>query len=224
MSNVRNFQLSFRLHSRRETGSRHGKSQLEKRACDLGWACSGATPSASSTPGPGAGSMMVSAAPRASSCSRAGGTGSPLLCGYLQSADRALLRLAGPTVDQNLVQSTQLEYLRTTYSLPRRLLWLGGRVSTGPHGSSRQGKLKVESLSPVPSAQPLIYHHSNSSDSPSTLMSLFTWSSRKTDVALGGTRITVEFIKELANIIPAHCVSPIVGAALKMIDMIEVRF
>lgn len=54
-------------------------------------------------------------------------------------------------------------------------------------------------------------------------MSFLKWSSNKTDVTLECTKITLEFVRELASLVPAKCVGPIAGAALKLIDMIQVR-
>lgn len=45
----------------------------------------------------------------------------------------------------------------------------------------------------------------------------------KPEITLGGTKVLLEIIKELAAAIPADCVGPVVGATLKIIEMVEVR-
>lgn len=55
-------------------------------------------------------------------------------------------------------------------------------------------------------------------------MQTFKWSGKRNDVALGGSKITLQLLRELADLIPADCVGPIIGAALKIIEIIEARF
>lgn len=44
----------------------------------------------------------------------------------------------------------------------------------------------------------------------------------KTGAALGATKNTLQVFKEVASLVPADCVGPVVGAALKIIEMVEV--
>lgn len=53
-------------------------------------------------------------------------------------------------------------------------------------------------------------------------MGPLTGSSKKIDAALSGTKIPLDIVKELADLIPADCVGPILGVTLKIIEMIEV--
>lgn len=48
--------------------------------------------------------------------------------------------------------------------------------------------------------------------------------SKKTTVIRGGTLITLGLLRELAGLIQADCVGPIVGTALKIIEIVEVKF
>lgn len=47
------------------------------------------------------------------------------------------------------------------------------------------------------------------------------WSGKKTDAIIGGTKISLQFVKELASAIPAPCVGAAAGAALKLIEILE---
>lgn len=53
-------------------------------------------------------------------------------------------------------------------------------------------------------------------------MRLFKRSEKKADVALGGAKITLQLVKELADLIPMDCVGPIIGAALTIMEAVEV--
>lgn len=48
------------------------------------------------------------------------------------------------------------------------------------------------------------------------------WSNKKADVALSATKIPLETVKELADLVPIDFVGPILGLALKIVEMIEV--
>lgn len=46
-------------------------------------------------------------------------------------------------------------------------------------------------------------------------------SENQTDVALSSTKTTLEIVKELTDLIPADCVGPIIGAAVKIIEVVQ---
>lgn len=48
------------------------------------------------------------------------------------------------------------------------------------------------------------------------------WLRRDGSGALYGVKISLQVLRELADAVPAHCVGPMLGTALKILEIVEV--